>query len=89
MGLLGIMLRVLSLASVPSAEHTGVEAGIEAGAVKRTQSQVMDLKRLTEYDGARCLDGSPGSYYFSQGHGNGSSKFLLWMTGGGYVRFLS
>ena len=38
----------------------------------------------TGYPLARCVDGSPGLYYLSEGYGSGSSKFLLFHEGGGF-----
>ncbi|CAK8988900.1 unnamed protein product [Durusdinium trenchii] len=38
----------------------------------------------TGYAKARCLDGSPGLYYFSPGSGSGTSKFQIFHEGGGF-----
>ena len=42
----------------------------------------MQLTKLTGYSGARCLDGSPGSYYYTPGRS--PDKFLIFMQGGGW-----
>lgn len=42
----------------------------------------MELTKLSQDSEARCLDGSPGSYYFSPGRSTG--KFLIFMNGGGW-----
>ncbi len=34
--------------------------------------------------GGVCLDGSPAGYYFRQGWGNGTNKFLLYYESGGW-----
>ena len=42
---------------------------------------------LTSYvntSGARCLDGSPGNYYFRQGTGDGALKWYIHHQGGGW-----
>lgn len=38
----------------------------------------------TGYAKARCLDGSPGLYYFSPGSGDGINKFFIFHEGGGW-----
>ena len=39
--------------------------------------------------GAVCLDGSSPVYYFRPGSGNGSTKFILFLEGGGWCAGLS
>ena len=34
--------------------------------------------------GARCLDGSPGAYYFQPGTGDGANKWYIHHQGGGW-----
>lgn len=44
---------------------------------------------LTMYlsqDGAVCLDGSPGAYYWRQGSGSGAQSWILFFEGGGWLR---
>ena len=48
-----------------------------------TATSVLSVARLnsTEYPLAACLDGSPYPYYFQ--NGSNSSKFVVWLMGGG------
>ena len=48
-----------------------------------TSTSVLSVTRLnsTEYPLAACLDGSPYPYYFQ--NGSNSSKFVVWLMGGG------
>jgi len=39
---------------------------------------------LEGYPEARCLDGTPGRYYFRPGFDSGRSKFLIFFEGGGF-----
>jgi len=39
--------------------------------------------------GSVCLDGSPAAYYFSQGSGDGATKWFLHHQGGGYCTSLA
>eukprot|EP01113_Clastostelium_recurvatum_P026227 TRINITY_DN3148_c0_g1_i4.p1 TRINITY_DN3148_c0_g1~~TRINITY_DN3148_c0_g1_i4.p1 ORF type:complete len:497 (+),score=82.91 TRINITY_DN3148_c0_g1_i4:56-1492(+) len=41
-------------------------------------------QEVAEY-GARCLDGSPGGFYYNLcGTGSGQNKLIIWLQGGGY-----
>ena len=64
---------LLALALLEASTSASSEAAPEA---------LMQLTKLTEHSGARCLDGSPGSYYYSPGRS--PDKFLLFMAGGGW-----
>lgn len=44
---------------------------------------VFNLKLLANSD-AKCLDGSPGAYYVSEGSGVNRTKFVLYFEGGGW-----
>lgn len=37
-------------------------------------------------DGGVCLDGSPAGYYYREGWGEGTTKFLLFYEGGGWCK---
>eukprot|EP00463_Aulacantha_scolymantha_P000525 TRINITY_DN1319_c0_g2_i1.p1 TRINITY_DN1319_c0_g2~~TRINITY_DN1319_c0_g2_i1.p1 ORF type:complete len:383 (+),score=89.85 TRINITY_DN1319_c0_g2_i1:109-1257(+) len=39
-------------------------------------------------DGAMCLDGTPGAYYYSPSNGNGTNKWYIHMQGGGWCENL-
>ena len=68
-----------SAAVLVAAVLTVAAATVHASAV--AASKVMQLTKLSEYSDARCLDGSPGSYYFGSGSSN---NFLVFMNGGGW-----
>eukprot|EP01123_Difflugia_compressa_P012596 TRINITY_DN5452_c0_g1_i1.p1 TRINITY_DN5452_c0_g1~~TRINITY_DN5452_c0_g1_i1.p1 ORF type:complete len:374 (-),score=70.27 TRINITY_DN5452_c0_g1_i1:154-1275(-) len=53
----------------------------------REQADEMTLTLMTEAassNGAVCLDGSPGAYYFISGSGSGANKWFLYHQGGGW-----
>lgn len=54
-------------------------------AVPVAQHQSLSLHTYPE---ARCLDGSPGAYYFRPGSGDGASKVIFFMEGGGFCTSL-
>ncbi len=42
------------------------------------------LTDQAEESGARCLDGTPGAYYFREGSGDGARKWYIHQQGGGW-----
>jgi hypothetical protein len=47
------------------------------------QDSIYNQNILTDPD-AKCLDGSPGSYYVSEGSGVNKTKFVVYFEGGGW-----
>lgn len=47
------------------------------------QDSVFNLKLVPNSD-AKCLDGTPGAYYISEGSGINKTKFVLYFEGGGW-----
>jgi hypothetical protein len=47
-------------------------------------NQVIDLTLLTNYPSAVCLDGTPAGYYFRPSSSAESTKWMLYMEGGGW-----
>jgi hypothetical protein len=70
-GKLILTLALLLLAPAP----TGAAALV-------SPSPIMQLTKLTGHSAARCLDGSPGSYYYTTGRS--ADKFLIFLAGGGW-----
>jgi hypothetical protein len=48
----------------------------------RGARKVMVSRKL--YPGVSCIDGSEPAYYYREGHGNGSDKWLVYFEGGGW-----
>ena len=51
-------------------------------------SQLVRMKDYVTATGARCLDGSPGAFYFRKGVGSGANKFYIHHQGGGWCESL-
>lgn len=47
------------------------------------QDSIYNLKFVKQRD-AKCLDGTPGAYYISEGSGVNRTKFLIYFEGGGW-----
>jgi hypothetical protein len=58
--------------------------GILLLTVLSIQSSVFTKVTLDPNGDALCLDGTPGAYYFSEGSGINSTKFVIWFEGGGW-----
>lgn len=58
-----------------------------------SRSNLLSLRLLTDAGsqrkGARCLDGSPGGYYFRPGIGESAHRFLVILVGSGWCNSLS
>ena len=72
---------------------TCILPGISVGSVSQSKSKSnkttsynedLTLIRLPEHDLAKCMDGSPPSYYIRKGFGAGQNKFMIWLQGGGW-----
>eukprot|EP01065_Artemidia_motanka_P021125 TRINITY_DN2520_c0_g1_i1.p2 TRINITY_DN2520_c0_g1~~TRINITY_DN2520_c0_g1_i1.p2 ORF type:complete len:413 (+),score=152.86 TRINITY_DN2520_c0_g1_i1:59-1240(+) len=46
------------------------------------------MKDFAESTGAKCLDGSPGAFYFRKGSGSGANKWYVHHQGGGWCESL-
>jgi hypothetical protein len=72
-----VAVRVAATATLVSCSALAV-GGVGVGGA------TMQKTLLTEYDQARCLDGTAGAYYFAPGSGAGISKYLIFLQGGGW-----
>lgn len=50
----------------------------------QTPGKIVYLTEAAQKQGAMCLDGSPGAYYFSPGSGTGTDKWFIFHMGGGW-----
>merc|ERR1712137_260914 len=75
------MSRIAVLAiSVRGFEDDGCLTGFAAGGAAKKYLMV----EAAENEGAVCLDGTPGAYYFQQGSGDGVNKWYIHHQGGGW-----
>ena len=59
------------------------DATLETRDVNSTAFKV-ELSEYVQKTGARCLDGTPGVYYFRKGEGSGANKWYIHHQGGGW-----
>ncbi|CAD8115002.1 unnamed protein product [Paramecium sonneborni] len=52
------------------------------------ESFAQDLYYVSDPEGL-CLDGSRGSYYYSEGYGSGSQNFIFHFSGGSWIQGLT
>ena len=83
------------VSSLTRSEASSVEtpsAGTGRGSSSAARPELLLLRLLTDAAsqrlGARCLDGSPGGYYFRRGVGSSASRFLLVLVGSGWCTSL-
>lgn len=73
---------VLGLLAVTSAAND--DAACLGGFTTGGDATLYKMEDAVNSTGARCLDGSPGAYYFQAGSGSGTSKWYIHHQGGGW-----
>jgi len=48
------------------------------------KSKKLKLELLSDYERAKCLDGSSTGYYFREGTGEGKNNYLIHLQGGAW-----
>merc|ERR1711865_1241197 len=84
------MTALLVAGCTASSVYIGIQDGYKPAL--NVEADVSDPALMTGYsltealksDGAKCLDGTPGLYYFRPGTGDGAKKWYIHQEGGGW-----
>merc|ERR1712166_1041455 len=85
-----VALLVGGAIAAPTAGYIGIMDGyqpapnVEADASDPALMTGYSLTEAHRADGAKCLDGTPGLYYFRPGSGDGANKWYIHQEGGGW-----
>jgi len=87
-------LLVFRAAAAPTSPYIGIMDGYQPAL--NMEADFSDPALMTGYflteafktDDAKCLDGTPGLYYFRKGSGDGANKWYIHQEGGGWCESL-